>query len=98
MGAPGSDGVVQLIGADCSVQVRHPLRVLLIEHAVRVQAIGPTRIVLENDLDRIPHLGANQGAKDPEMGPILRPRSQRFETGVGVFSEDRFAVCSGVGV
>src|SRR6266571_760894 len=70
----GSDGIILCICTACSIQVCKALRILLVEHTVRVQTIRPGCMVSEDHLDCVAYLGADQRPEDAEMDPIFRPR------------------------
>src|SRR5215469_14426879 len=60
--------------------------VLLVEHAVRMHAYGEGQIVLEDNVDRVSHLGPEQRAQIAEMLPFFRARFELSESRVGVFT------------
>ena len=65
---------------------------------MRMHAAGELGVVLEEDLDRVSHLGAKQGVREFPGVPTSAGRGFRVLKGrVGVLAEDCFAVDSVAG-
>ncbi len=94
MGLAGRDAVVGFVRRAAPVGIGRPFRVLVVEHAVGVHAVGPVRLVAKDYPDGVAHHSPQQRPQDPQMLPLRRPGLCGGERRIGVFPVHRLAVDS----
>ena len=95
--APGCDRILRLpLGNDLALGIENfagPSRVPRTEDVVgRTHAVGPGGVVLENDLDRIADLRAQNRSQQAQVFVLGRARLTRCECTVGILPVDRLAI------
>ena len=92
MGDAGRDAAFGFVCAAGAVVVVRALGVFFVEDAMRMHAVGVGSVVLEEDLDGVADLCAQNRSHQAEVLLLRRARLEMGECGVGVFAIDGLLV------